>query len=355
MNLGTTGRLMARAIVMGVYPMIAMEQSARRRDTLLIPTTNPFFLPHLLVAAASLYGQRVVPLIYDMYPDAWEAADVTSGSSTMVRLAVRANRLMFRYADGVVFIGENMASRAIEKYGEPRLWTVIETGAECDEFTRARGRLALRGWAHDSWLRDRRLVTYTGNLGLVHDWTAFATGLREALASDLARRAACMICASGPGASFLRQELAGAGEDAVRFVDPLDDEPWAEVLVRSSVSVVTLGAKAAETSIPSKVFSAMAAGSAILAVAPATSDLATLVRRHGCGVVVAPGDSDGFRKALTCLVEDSTKASCLGEAGFAAVETYYDTEVLARRWLSFLNKVVNAEPVRIESAKSRRI
>ncbi|MCK9463556.1 MAG: sugar transferase, partial [Proteobacteria bacterium] len=319
-------------------------------------TTNPFFLPLVLVATGAWHGRRVVPLVYDLYPDAWEATGVTKASSPASRLAVRANELLFRHADAVVFIGDNMARHAISRYGEPRRWTVIQTGADRAEFDRAEARIASRGWEHDGWLRSRVLITYTGNLGRVHDWTALAVGLKAAFVeSDLGRKAACLIAASGPGAEFLRKELGDVDDDAIRFSAPLEDEPWAEALARSSISLVALGEKAAATSIPSKTFSAMAAGNALVVVTPKGSDLHDLVKRHDCGIVVAPGDGAGVAAAVKKLVRETELRKRLASNGLAAAREHYEMEVLAGKWREFMAQVEKERPARIGYEAAKRL
>ena len=81
-------------------------------------------------------------------------------------------------------------------------------------------------------------------------------------------------------------------------------QAWARLLSSSSIALVTLKEAASETAIPSKTFSAMAAGNAVVAVAPAGSGLAAVVARERCGAVVSPGDVDGLVHALRGLALD---------------------------------------------------
>ena len=83
----------------------------------------------------------------------------------------------------------------------------------------------------------------------------------------------------------------------------------------------------------------MAAGSAILAVAPADSDLAQIVTTHECGRVVSPGDVNGLRKCLDELLDNPKELNRLrSNARNAAVE-HFDVHQLATRWLELLRDV----------------
>jgi lipopolysaccharide/colanic/teichoic acid biosynthesis glycosyltransferase/glycosyltransferase involved in cell wall biosynthesis len=339
---GPAGRVRARIISHVAFPLRMVAEAAVQTDVV-VPTTNPFHLPAWLVLTRPLHGNRVIPLVYDLYPDALEAAGVTSSDTLSSRLLAHLNRAWLERADGVVFIGDRMASHACARYGRPRRSVVIPTGASASEFASV-----VPNPAPDSplatWCRAKEVVvTYIGNLGLMHDWTTFASGVLR-LCPPHHERWGLVVAASGPGVAHLRQQWSSLNSDVVRLEGPLSDRDWAELLSNSQVSIVTLRAEAAQTSIPSKTFSAMAAGHAILAVAPEDSDLADLVRRHRCGIVVPPGDVDGFSRALELLVTDRQERDRARAAARQAVVDHYDMPILAEQWKCFLDEVVSGSP-----------
>ena len=130
MNKGRTGRTWARLKSLTAFPLKTIADATLGGTETVVPTTNPFTLPALMVMSRSLHGRMVVPLIYDLYPDAMEVAGVTSSRGLVAQCAVLLNRVMIRQADGVVFIGRRMAEHVIARYGEPKNYTIIETGAD---------------------------------------------------------------------------------------------------------------------------------------------------------------------------------------------------------------------------------
>jgi hypothetical protein len=68
-------------------------------------------------------------------------------------------------------------------------------------------------------------------------------------------------------------------------------------MLAADVGLITMIPGAEAAVMPSKAYSAMVAGQAILAVCPLDSDLADLVLSHDCGWVVVP---DGGRSAASC-------------------------------------------------------
>ncbi len=330
------GRARARIGSMLVFPFRAIAHGFFRRPSVLVATTNPFYLPLVLIATRPLHRVPVVALVYDVYPDALEATGVVSPGGLLARAAAGANRFWLSRADAVVFIGPEMAEHVRGRYGSPPYWEVIETGASVSEFDTVYAHTADAESELERWCRGKVVASYVGNMGQMHDWETVCRAVPRVLADPALARLCFVVAASGPGAEYLARRWSGLAPDRVRFEAPLPDPAWARLLSSSSIALVTLKEAARETSIPSKTFSAMAAGNAVVAVAPAGSDLAAVVARERCGVVVSPGDVDGLVHALRGLALDP-EALCLArDRGRRAVAARYDVRVLAGRWLALL-------------------
>jgi len=318
------------------FPLRAISQVAKTAPgTEAVATTNPFFLPLVLTATRALHGRRVVALVYDLYPDAFEASGMRS-RSFIAPIARAMNRYWLRNADGVVFIGDKMAQYVRATYGEPRAWTVIQTGASAEELTNITSapRTDL-----ERWCEDRIVLSYVGNLGHVHDWETIAAAIPALLTRATGHKLGVVIAGSGPGIERLREAWAGLPADQVRFEDPLADGDWARLLQRSHMSLISLKPSALRTSIPSKTFSAMAAGSGIIAVAPADSDLADIVQQHECGAVIPPGRADELVDTIVAWLEQPEHLKKVRQSARQALRDNYDMPILAKRWAAFFSEL----------------
>ena len=112
---------------------------------------------------------------------------------------------------------------------------------------------------------------------------------------DERRQVGFVFAASGPGIAEIQSAWLDKYDDCIRIIDPLPDDAWADLLIKTDVALSSLTSKAYATSIPSKVQSALAAHAIQLAISPQNSDLAQLIM-HGdiendaqtpCGIVVA--------------------------------------------------------------------
>ena len=335
---GRWGHLSVRLQGMIIFPIRAILQLAARRPDVAIVTTNPFFLPLLIVATKWLHRSRVVALIYDLYPDALEGAGLATKHGWLSRTTQSANRRLFAKADSVVFIGRVMGAHARSRYGEPRSWSVFETGADAKQFETG-SRQAARDESFAKWRSGAVLFGYIGNMGNLHDWETLGLGLQR-LDQVANLKARFLIAASGPGAVALRKMCPGMDE-MVRFEEPLDDAAWAIALREIDVAIVTLRDEARSASVPSKMFSAMAAGSAILAVAPKGSDVASLVMTTSSGVVIEPGDDEGFARTVRLFCEDGNMLEGLRANAGRASKSLFEITVLADRWIEMLHSILS--------------
>jgi sugar transferase EpsL len=352
MNKGRRGRVWARFKSFASYPVKTVADATFGDTETLIPTTNPFVLPPLLVLSRALHGRMVVPLIYDLYPDAMEVAGVANSRGLVAQTAVLLNRLMVRHADGVVFIGQRMADHVMARYGEPKHYTVIETGADTQEFDpqhlgpkESQSELEVFCEAHFT-------VSYVGAMGAMHDWETLASAIPRVLETQ--PKAAFVIAATGPGLARLRESLAGVDSKRLRFIDPLSDNAWARLLVRSDVSLVSLRAEARHTSCPSKTFSAMAASSAVLAIAPPDSDLGDVLVQSQGGTLVQNGDSEGMVETIATWIAEPKSHQLTRERARLAAKTRWDMAALADRWIDFLDETRTGRSARRRPPLSKR-
>jgi len=240
-----------------------------------------------------------------------------------------------------VFIGPRMAAHARARYGEPRRYAVIETGAVTSELSADGRRESPAESDLERWCDSRVVFSYVGNMGHVHDIDTLKAAVPRLAGGERCEDIGILIAGSGPGIEALKTAWRELPADRVRFEPPLADRAWARLLARSDVSLVTLRDEAGATSLPSKTLSAMASSNAILAVAPTPSDLSDVVTRHDCGEVVTPGDVDGLVAALRRLAGDPVELARQACNAKNAIRDRYDLARLATHWEQLLEQARN--------------
>jgi colanic acid biosynthesis glycosyl transferase WcaI len=145
-------------------------------------------------------------------------------------------------------------------------------------------------------LMGRTVVMYAGNVGfsqslglLVHAARAFATA-----------RPDVVFVVNGGGAARPALEADAADLPNVRFVDYQPIERLPEVLAAADVHVVPLKRGLAHASVPSKLYSILAAGRPVLASVDPGTEVARTLEQAGAGVGVPPAIPRSPRRWLRC-------------------------------------------------------
>jgi colanic acid biosynthesis glycosyl transferase WcaI len=164
-------------------------------------------------------------------------------------------------------------------------------------------------------LSGRRVVMYAGNVGLSQSLDLVLGAARVFVDT----RPEVIFVINGGGAA--RPDLEAGASDLVnvRFVDMAPIEQLPEVLAAADIHVVPLRTGLARSSVPSKMYSILAAGRPILASVDEGTEVARTVEQAGAGVAVPPDDQGAFTAALERLLDDEVGLARMGEAARAFV------------------------------------
>jgi glycosyltransferase involved in cell wall biosynthesis len=212
----------------------------------------------------------------------------------------RLESSVMRKADHIVAITQDFVP-LLEGWGVARARIeVIENWAPLGEIT-PMGQD--NPWSREQGLAGKKVILYSGTLGLKHDPAGIA-----ALARALADRpdTVVLVVSQGAGADWLAAAKAAAGGDLdrLRLMPFQPFERFSEVLATASVVLAVIEPEAGIFSVPSKVLSYLCAGRPILMAVPQENLAARTVLRAEAGLCLAPGDHDALVAAARRLLDD---------------------------------------------------
>ncbi len=301
--------------------------------TVVLSSSNPPLLPHLCAMVLGRDNPQVTRIL-DIYPDV-VARHAALGRIPLVRPVWSAlNRAAYRRCAAVVTLGERMAD-TLAQYTDGRRPMVIPNWNTVVK-SRIPGRMEnpLRA---ELGLGDRVVVQYSGNIGLAHDLDVMLEAATQLRDDDRVR---FLVIGEGPRKSQLMGEVAARKlERTFLFLPYQSADRFPLTLGLADVAVVTVVPGYETTLIPGKVYDHLAGGAAILALTHRPSDLADVVERHGCGRVIAPGDTTAFVKAIMDYANDSEGLHSLREHARRVSDEHFSARACCTRMVDLLEAV----------------
>ena len=175
---------------------------------------------------------------------------------------------------------------------------------------------------------NEMVVMYAGNVG-------YSQSLEMLIAAARAMPEVTFVI-NGDGAA--RADLQQSANDLsnIRFTGYQPRERVAEVLSSADVHVVPLRAGLGAVSVPSKTYSILAAGRAVVAAIDDDTEVTRILAQSGAGVSVPPDDTGAFVAALRAAVSDPQECAMRGARGRQWVEAHVSPASVATEYLTLI-------------------
>lgn len=292
--------LWRRGLSWSSFFLRALREAFRSdRETLLLIVSNPPFLAAVGWIVNRVRGQKYCVLVYDLYPGVLVRLGRIAEGGLILRLWRRFNRTVWGRAEIVFTIGDYMAANLRQEGGKDCDVRVVPVWADTD-FIRPLSKdrnpfLKSLGW------ETRTIVLYSGNLGHTHNLDSLlgvARRLRDR--QDLG----FLVIGSGTKWSALCAYVDQHRLENVKLLPFQPESMLPQTLPAGDIAVVSMEPAVAGYMVPSKTYYYLAAGSALIVLAPPGNEVADLVERDGCGFRVTPDDTDALTDAILSLSGD---------------------------------------------------
>ena len=291
-----------------------------------------------LVRYVQRHGKPCVYLVWDIYPDVIERS-FGKKAAPITALWRRRNRRMYAKCASVLTIGEVLKQRIEANY--PGLSVRVIPYHTDTAFIRPIPTEENEFIAQNPILRDKKVFMYSGKMGFGHGFDEMLT-----VAEELKQREDIVFLFVGHGAAYadIEQRIADRGLTNALILpyQPLSMLPHS--LGCADVSFITIKEQTDGLFLPSKVYDAMASGSAIVCISGGNNDVAHMMSDCGIGISVKTGSADELRAAVLKLADDEAYLrECQKNARELAVAEYdiaRVTEQYAALFLEILGDTV---------------
>ena len=385
----TPARLFLRFRQYIAYPIQLMAALAMRSvrsevrsvksSDVAVVCTNTFYAPLL----ATYLHPNVVHLVYDLFPEAMIHSGKWTEGTLKVRIVRWITKQTLKRAKTNVFLGQRLKDYVESIHGPLANAAIIPIGADQALFSASpKERLGnsetLKVENLKSETDARRdndsleiltphsapTILYCGNFGNMHDsatlfqyWKNTAGGGARKVecgnGDEILKISAPKISAfptfhfycSGPKQAKLEAVLSGLPADLkkqIQLEGGLDQAAWITAMESADVGLVTMVPGSETVVMPSKTYSAMMAGQAILAIAPEDSDLIDLIKAADCGWFVEPGYVDGLARVVEAICMDPEGLLEKRQNAYLYAQANLGQDALVDDWMRVLRDTATA-------------
>jgi glycosyltransferase involved in cell wall biosynthesis len=289
------------------YLALAVPRALAIHPDIVLAMTDP---PVAGIAGAFIARMADRPFVYnirDLYPDMAIGGDIVQPNRWVDRWE-KMHRRALHQAARVIVLGDDMRERIISKGVSPDRVVVVRDGASFPPLLPERSDLVVQkircGFPF--------VALHAGNLGFYGAWDSLLK------AADILRNENTGFVFVGDGANRAAMEISAKPLPNVRFLPFFPIEQVPHVMMAGDVHIVTVRRGLEGVVVPSKLYSILAAGRPVLAIAAAESDPARIVRETGCGISADPDDPAAIAAAIRELRNDQNR---LIQMGIRAKET----------------------------------
>jgi glycosyltransferase involved in cell wall biosynthesis len=311
------------------------------RGALLFIVSNPPFIGIIGYLFKRLRGQRYVFLVYDLVPDVLIKFGPLKESGVITRLWRRMNRLVWENAEIVFTLSDQMA-------GNLERWFDVQK-------TRAGKVIVIPNWADVDWIRpmakdknefarkykqvEKLTVMYSGNLGAAHDIETMLGSAKRLKENDAVH---FMIIGDGAKKDLVEKAKLEAGLDNLTVLPIQPEKILPALLSTGDLAVISLDNGSEGLMVPSKTYYSMAAGAALIGLCDKNCEVARIISRYECGIVVTPGDIDAMMDGIIDLLGDKSKLNHYRANSRIAAEKFYSRKNTSQ-YLEALATVIPSE------------
>lgn len=300
----------------------------RPGDGVLI-VSNPPFIGLLGPLIRLGRGLPYVFVFQDLFPRSAVLSGVLPAAGPLALLWRGLMAAVCGHSRQTVVLSQAMEARLRRDLGRPLPLTVIHNWAV------ERGNANRReqsGFAREHGYAERFSVQYSGNFGRLHDLLTLLEAAR------LLRQEPIQFVFIGGGAKQRQIEAYRSGFELPNVLQ-LPYQPrqrLPESLAACDLAAIGLIPGAEDTVAPCKFYGILASGRGVLLIARRSCDLAQLVLRDGCGLVVEPGEAAELAERLQALSRQPDQVWEMGERSLKLYQERFGLERSLARYEAVL-------------------
>ena len=118
-----------------IYPIyILLIGLLSRKSSIFIVSSNTFFAPFLMHIILKIKGNKIIHMLYDLYPDAIEVSGLINPDSFLAKTIGIITSYSLKNCSGTVFLGDYLKRHAESRWGKCKQSDVIDISTDLTLF-----------------------------------------------------------------------------------------------------------------------------------------------------------------------------------------------------------------------------
>ncbi|MFQ5507752.1 MAG: glycosyltransferase family 4 protein [Leptospirillia bacterium] len=326
-----SGHLRRAVSYLSLFPAMAIRALGGPRPDVIITMSDPPLLSVMGVVMSRLLGASSMHWAQDVYPQLAAELGVINREGITYRTLNRISSWALARHDKVICVGRCMEER-LRKNGARALavvpnWPAPEVHPVAGKNNAFLSREGLSG---------SRVVMYSGNFGLAHD---FSTIIDAAERLRDSRPDIQFLCVGeGPKKSWVADQVRDRKLVNMRLMPFQSRQNLSSSLGAADIHLATMEPNLSGLVVPSKVYGVLAAGRPCIFLGPEDSEVARLISEKNCGRVLPRPSGSRLATTIEQLLEDGPALRKMGSRAIEAVAGS-GASVAARQFHTILSEI----------------
>lgn len=311
-----------------------LSRDARSCDVMIIPSTPP--IQGVMAACVKKISKKsFIYNLQDIFPDSLVGTGLAKENGVLWRIGRKMENFTYRSADKIIVISEDFKRNIMAKGVPEEKIEVIYNWVDQNAVT------PIENVDNDLFEefdidRDKFCVVYAGNLGNAQNIELIMNAARRLKDTQ---EIEFVIFGTGGLESEIKAEKETEQLSNLKILPLQPYERVSKVYGLGDVCIVACKPGLGGAAMPSKTWSIMSAGRAVLANFD-EGELKQIVEQNGCGVFTQAGDLDGFVSAIETLSKDRDRCREMGARGREFILNNLTKEVGTQKYVDVIKSVV---------------
>ena len=300
---------------------------------LIFATSNPPINSAIGLKLKKNFGAPFVFMSWDLYPQVIRAAIHNPVATVVCRAWSSWNARNYPKIDRILTIGSVMASSIKADINKNIDVRVIPIGVDTEQMKPIAKQDNL--FCIQNGLIDQFVVLYSGKMGIGHNIEMILSA-----AESLKDHEDITFIFIGEGPKYKIVEEYEKRLKNIKLFPWQSDDIFPFSMACGDIGIVTQEISMSHLFMPSKVYSMMACGEAVIGICTGNDDLSALIKEEGIGLTVTDDEPNTLRDKILTIYSDESKRNCFnGNSRKVAVEKY-DLSVIKGRYSDLFAELI---------------